>query len=123
MQRTGQLYGIGIGMVVIISILLACSIIFSTLLRFTSISEGSIQWLLLLVTIISFGVGGIIAGVRAKEKGILTGLFTAAGVLLVFALFEYLGYDSSISGIQALYFSGFVASSAIGGAIGVNTSS
>ncbi|MFZ4451891.1 TIGR04086 family membrane protein [Salibacterium aidingense] len=123
MERTGQLYGAGIGMIVIIGIMLGCTLIVSTLLRFTAVSEDSLQWLLLLITMVSFGIGGLAAGIRSKEKGLVTGLITAAGVLLVFSLFEYLGYDSSITGMQAVYFAVFAACSALGGIIGVNTSS
>ncbi|WP_158737543.1 TIGR04086 family membrane protein [Alteribacillus sp. YIM 98480] len=120
MERSSRFNAIGAGMVVIIGLLIGCSIIFSVMLRFTAISEGSIQWLLFILALISFGIGGFISGLRAKEKGMFTGMLTAAGVLCIVILFQYLGYDSSLSGMQAVFFSSFLASSAIGGAIGVN---
>ncbi|MFB4163777.1 TIGR04086 family membrane protein [Alteribacillus sp. JSM 102045] len=120
MQRSSRFNAIGTGMTVIIGLLIGCSIIFSILLRFTAISEGAIQWLLFILALFSFGIGGFVSGVRSKERGMFTGVLTAFGVLLIIVLFQYLGYDSSLSGLQAVFFSSFLASSAIGGAIGVN---
>ncbi|MGY4690456.1 TIGR04086 family membrane protein [Salibacterium sp. K-3] len=123
MEETGKFYGAGAGMMVIIGMLLVSGLIVTTVLRFTSVPEDSVRWLLLIISMISFFTGGLIAGGRAKEKGMLTGAVTAAGVLLIFILLEYLGYDSAISGMQLLHFALFTACAVFGGVIGVNTSS
>ncbi|WP_240376461.1 TIGR04086 family membrane protein [Bacillus piscicola] len=123
MQGTGRLYSIGSGMIVTIGMLIGFSLIFSLLLRFTSVSESSIEWLLWAAAFLSFTIGGITAGARAKEKGLLVGTLTAACVCLLVILYQYLGFDSTVSSVQGLFFAGFLAVSAIGAAIGVNAAS
>ncbi|SDH57118.1 putative membrane protein, TIGR04086 family [Alteribacillus persepolensis] len=121
MQRSGRIQAIGAGMAVIICLLIACAFIFSVLFRFTTVSEDTMQWLLYILAIISFGIGGIIAGIKSKEKGLITGVITAGAVICLIVLFQYLGYDSSITSSQVILFASFLISSAVGAAIGVNS--
>ncbi|SFL64406.1 TIGR04086 family membrane protein [Salibacterium qingdaonense] len=123
MEGTGKIRGAGTGMIVIIGMLLISGIVAATVLRFTSVSEDSLRWLLLITAMISFFTGGLFAGRKTKEKGMITGATAAAGMILVFALLEYLGFDSTITAGQLLYFAAFAACAAFGGVIGVHSTS
>ncbi|SFP93786.1 TIGR04086 family membrane protein [Salibacterium halotolerans] len=123
MEGTGKIRGAGTGMMIIVGMLLVSGLVTATILRFTSVSEDSVRWLLLITAMISFFTGGLFAGRKTKEKGMMTGAISAAGMLLLFTLLEYLGFDSTISGGQLLYFAAFAACAAFGGVIGVHSAS
>lgn len=120
MPRLEHLAGIGKGIGVIIGLFLIVSVIFSTILRFSSIAEHSIEWILTALACVIFFIGGWIASRKTKEKGLITGCMTAAGAILLFIIYQFLGYDASVGSTQALLFLGFILSASIGGAIGVN---
>ncbi len=120
MPKMEHLSGIGKGIVVIIVLFLIMSVIFSTILRFSSIAEQSLQWILTGIACIIFFIGGWIASRKTKEKGFITGVITALGAILLFIVYQFLGYDASVGSTQALLFLGFILSASIGGVIGVN---
>ncbi|WP_232713428.1 TIGR04086 family membrane protein [Bacillus xiapuensis] len=116
-------YSVMYGTLVIFGFALVCSLIFSFILRFSSIEETSIQ---LPITIISFAAlfsGGFISGKLAKQKGWLTGGLTGLIYSVTMILYQYLGYHSSFHWEQIVYHSCFLITAMMGGILGVNLSS
>ncbi|WP_243290672.1 TIGR04086 family membrane protein [Bacillus sp. FJAT-47783] len=111
------------GVTAILLIALVVSLLFSLLLKFTSLTEQSIQWLIITLAFISVFIGGIVAGRKGKEKGLLLGALTALTYTGIVLLFQFLGYGQSLSGKNWLYHGGFLLVAMLGGVIGVNLSS
>ncbi|MFK2824492.1 TIGR04086 family membrane protein [Bacillus sp. B190/17] len=116
-------YGIMYGTAVIFAFAAVCSLIFSLILRFSSLTESS---LLLSITIASFLVlfiGGFISGKLSGNKGWLSG--GAAGLLysIIMMLYQYLGHDSVFQWEQLVYHLCFIITAMMGGVLGVNVSS
>ena len=120
MQTGGRMYSVGSGIIVTVGLLIIFSVAFSLILRFSSVTEASLQWLLIVLAFLSFGIGGFSAGNRSQDKGLFTGSLTAIGVIIIILLCQYLGYDHTMSAIQGIFFVGFLIVSALGAAIGVN---
>ncbi|MGD6816685.1 TIGR04086 family membrane protein [Metabacillus sp. 84] len=111
------------GLAVIFSSAILISVIFSLLLKFTGMTESSIQWILLALSFITLFIGGFIAGGKGKERGWLLGGITALCFTLIIVLFQFLGFGSSMKPMQLLYHAGFLGMAMLGGMIGVNLSS
>lgn len=120
MQTGGRMYSVGSGIIVTVGLLIIFSVAFSLILRFSSVTEASLQWLLIVLAFLGFGIGGFSAGNRSQDKGLFTGSLTAIGVIIIILLCQYLGYDHTMSAIQGIFFVGFLIVSALGAAIGVN---
>ncbi|AGX05654.1 MULTISPECIES: TIGR04086 family membrane protein [Bacillaceae] len=111
----------GIGSIFIIAI--ASSLVFSLLLKFTSMDESSIKLPAEILAFISLFAGGFISGGKGKQKGWLLGGLTGAIYTLVIFLFQYLGHDSLFSAEQTIYHTCFLLVCMMGGILGVNMSS
>ncbi|CAG9619468.1 TIGR04086 family membrane protein [Sutcliffiella rhizosphaerae] len=111
------------GLITIFMIAIAVSFIFSLILRFTSLQETSVAWLILILSFLTLFIGGFISGGKGKEKGWLLGAVTGGAYTLVIFLFQYLGNDSLFTLQQMMFHSGFIGVAALGGIIGVNISS
>ena len=116
----GKRLGMGVvyGLVGIIISVLVFAMLFVFILRYTSVSEGSLAFIF---QILSFAIvmgGGIIAGLYAKRKGFLAGLMTGFmfGILIFIA--QYLGYDQLFSAKQWLLHAGYCTIAMLGGMIG-----
>ncbi|MFB5663223.1 TIGR04086 family membrane protein [Alteribacillus sp. HJP-4] len=112
---------IGYGSAVTLILLLSFGLLISLLLRFTSLSEQWLYWPMIICSVISFLIGGIVAGVKSKEKGLMAGMLAAAMVCFIILAFQYLGLETSSSLEQGILFLIFLLSSGAGGALGVNT--
>lgn len=109
------------GWVVIFGLILLTSFILGALLRFTSMDETTLTWwVTLTIGLIAFFIGGIIAGVKGKQKGWIIGAVTGLGVTLFIFLIQYLRFQQPFSVEQSLQHSGFIAAALLGGMIGVN---
>lgn len=111
------------GVVAIFAIVIVSSLFFALLLRFTSLQESSISWLIMAVSFIALFIGGFVSGGKGKEKGWLIGGGTALLYSVIVFLIKFLGYESTFSSEQIMYHIGFLAISIIGGIFGVNFSS
>ncbi|WP_010531103.1 TIGR04086 family membrane protein [Lentibacillus jeotgali] len=116
-----QFIGLLYGWIIILGLLLLTSIILAFLLRFTGMNEMTLSWITLAVGLISLFIGGIVAGVKGKEKGWVIGTITGAGFTLFTFLVQYLGYQQGFSLEQSLHHAGFILAALLGGVIGVNT--
>ena len=110
------------GLITVFMLVVVISFIFSLLLRFTSLQETSVAWIIVTLSFITLFIGGFISGGRGKEKGWLLGGATGGAYTLVIFLFQYLGNDSLFTLHQMLFHLGFIGTAALGGIIGVNVS-
>lgn len=108
------------GVMAILIIALVTSLIFSILLKFTSLTEQSIQWIVMTLAFVAVFVGGFIAGGKGKEKGWLIGALTSLTYTGIILLIQFLGYGNVLSTKQWLYHGGFLLIAMFGGMIGVN---
>ena len=109
---------IGLGIIYIVATVF--SLIFSLLLRFTSIQEDSLTYVITAISFIALFIGGFFSGGKGKEKGWLSGGLTGLFYTVINFLFQYLGFDSVFSLEQMIYYLLFILTATIGGMIGVN---
>ncbi|MBM7569544.1 TIGR04086 family membrane protein [Aquibacillus albus] len=111
------------GWITVFGIMLVASLILSLLLRFTSLGSSTLTWTTLVISIIALFAGGLIAGLKGKEKGWILGACTGLGFTFFILLYQYLGYSSGFSLTQLLHHGGFLLAALLGGVFGVNMSS
>jgi putative membrane protein (TIGR04086 family) len=111
------------GVFTILIIALISSFLLSILLRFTSLTEDSLFWVITSISFLAVFIGGFIAGGKGKEKGWLLGGATAVAYTGIVLLFQFLGYGKTLSLESLLYHGGFLITSIVGGMLGVNISS
>lgn len=111
------------GLITIFVIALVTSLTFSLLLKFTSLTESSITWVLLGISLVTLFVGGFVAGGNGKEKGWLIGGITAILYSLIILLFKFLGHGQVFTTEELMYHGGFLLIAMLGGVFGVNLSS
>ncbi|WP_232233862.1 TIGR04086 family membrane protein [Bacillus sp. J33] len=111
------------GIIAIFAIAIAGSLIFSLLLRFTSLQESSLQYIITAVSFISLFAGGFISGGKGRQKGWLLGGLTGLVYTLIIFLFHYLGHDRLFSMEQIIYHACFMLTAMMGGILGVNLNS
>lgn len=113
----------GFGLVVVLAIIMCSSFLLSLLLRFTSLTEHSLTWVILGLSILALFIGGMVSGKKGKEKGWILGTGTGLLFSVVVFLVQYLGYQVQFDPEQYLYHLGYLLASALGGVMGVNLSS
>ncbi|WNF37603.1 TIGR04086 family membrane protein [Bacillaceae bacterium IKA-2] len=120
MENRGILTSMIYGLITILVIILSVSFIFSLLLRFTSLTESSFSWIIIVFTFGALMVGGFVSGGKSKQKGWLVGAGTGLLYSLLIFLVQYLGYNAIFSTQQYLFHGGFILAAIIGGILGVN---
>ncbi|MDL4841634.1 TIGR04086 family membrane protein [Aquibacillus rhizosphaerae] len=110
------------GWIVTFVIMLCASLILSLLLRFTSLGSSTLSWTTLAVSIIALFSGGLVAGLKGKEKGWILGAGIGVGFTLFILLYQYLGYRNGFSTNQMIHHGGFLLAALLGGVFGVNMS-
>lgn len=110
------------GNVTVFLIAIASSLVFSLLLKFTSLQETSLQFVITAVSFIALFIGGFIAGGKGKEKGWLLGGLTGLIYSLVIFLFQFLGFDKLFDFEQIVYHVCYILICMMGGILGVNMS-
>ncbi|KKB34553.1 TIGR04086 family membrane protein [Bacillus thermotolerans] len=116
-------YGIMYGTLAIFVFAAACSLVFSLILRFSSLTEASLQMTITITSFIVLFIGGFVSGKLSGQKGWLTG--GTAGLLysLVLMTYQFLGYDAGLQWEQLVYHLCFIITAMMGGILGVNASS
>ncbi|MGJ7920583.1 TIGR04086 family membrane protein [Neobacillus sp. LXY-4] len=125
MNIASKQFGISVahGLIAIFLLEIVGSLIFSLILRFSSVQESSLQVVLTAASFISLFAGGFISGGKGKEKGWMLGGVTGLLYSLVIFLFQYLGYDRLFNGEQLIYHTCFMLIAMMGGILGVNLTS
>ena len=98
------------------------SLLFSLLLRFTSLTESSISYLILILSFICIFIGGLISGGKGKKQGWLLGGGTGLLYTLVILAFQYLGFDQTFSSKEWIQSLCYILVCMMGGVLGVNLS-
>jgi putative membrane protein (TIGR04086 family) len=111
------------GWIVIIIILLLASLVLALIIRFLNMTEISVSYISLIIGFITLLIGGLVAGIKGKENGLMIGLFTGIGFTILTFIVQYLGYDTVFSVKQSLYHLGYIICAVLGSIIGVNFAS
>ncbi|SDK51700.1 TIGR04086 family membrane protein [Sediminibacillus albus] len=111
------------GWIATLAIILGASLILSILLKFTKFGASALDLTTLSISVAALFIGGLVAGIKGKEKGWILGSLTGLGFIIFILLYQYLGYGSGISFAQFIHYAGFLAASLVGGMLGVNISS
>jgi putative membrane protein (TIGR04086 family) len=111
------------GLITMFVIALVTSLVFASLLKFTTLKESSISWLILGISVLAMFLGGFVAGGNGKEKGWFIGGVTALLYSLIIFLFKFLGYGQIFTAEELMYHGFFLIAAMIGGVFGVNMSS
>lgn len=98
------------------------SLIFSLILRFTSLTESSLSYLILVLSFISIFIGGVISGGKGKKQGMILGGGTGLLYTLIIFLFQYLGHDAMFTTREYIQSLCYIVTSMMGGILGVNLS-
>ncbi|WP_164668501.1 TIGR04086 family membrane protein [Virgibacillus doumboii] len=122
-MRKQQFIALMYGWIVVLGLILLSSIILAFLLRFTTMGESTLSWVTLAVGLICLFIGGIVAGIKGKQKGWIIGSATGLGFTLFTFLVQYLGYQQVFTMEQSLHHLGFIVAALIGGVLGVNMGS
>ncbi|WP_075982422.1 TIGR04086 family membrane protein [Bacillus massilinigeriensis] len=108
------------GIITIFIVFIICSFIFSILLKFTTVQESSIQFIVTAISFITLFVGGFVSGGKGKQKGWLLGGLTGLVFSLIIFLFQFLGYDRLFNVEQLIYHICYILTAMMGGILGVN---
>ncbi|MDP4164178.1 MAG: TIGR04086 family membrane protein [Bacillota bacterium] len=108
------------GLIFIFVFAVACSFIFSLILRFTTVREISLHYIVSAASFVGLFGGGFLSGGKGKHKGWLIGGLTGLLYSFIIFLFQYLGYDRLFSGEQIVYHVCYVLIAMMGGILGVN---
>lgn len=110
------------GLISIFLLLITSSIVFSFILRFTSVQESSLQYIITAVSFITLFIGGFISGGKGKHKGWFLGGLTGFVYSLIVFLFSFLGLDQLFTMEQFVYHICYMLIAMMGGILGVNLS-
>ncbi|UOQ47323.1 TIGR04086 family membrane protein [Gracilibacillus caseinilyticus] len=115
--------GVLYGWIGIFVVMLAASIILTLLLRFTSLGESTLEMSTLFISFIALFAGGLIAGLKAKHKGIWVGALTSLLFTFIVFCYRFLGLHLGFSVIELVNHTAYLLLAIIGAIIGVNLSS
>ncbi|WP_066194360.1 TIGR04086 family membrane protein [Gracilibacillus timonensis] len=113
---TGAMYG----SVCIFTLMIIASVILSFLLRFTSLGESTLSLAVLFLSFFALFTGGLIAGLKSKQKGIVVGLITGLLFSLIVCSYRFLGLGEAFSVVEIVHHAAFLLLAMIGAVIGVN---
>lgn len=115
-------YSVLYGTISIFVMTIILSLLFSLILRFTSLTESSLSYIILILSFISIFIGGIISGGKGKKQGWLLGGGTGLLYTLIILLFQYLGHDTLFTSREWIQSFCYILTSMMGGILGVNLS-
>ncbi|MBO1003414.1 TIGR04086 family membrane protein [Pseudogracilibacillus auburnensis] len=119
-MKNNHLMAIVYGWVAILVLVLLSSMLLSVLIRFTNVSEFTLSYITLTIGLLSLFIGGVIAGLKGKEKGWILGSLTGIGFTLLTFFIQYLGYNAMFSLQQLIFHITYILAAMIGSIIGVN---
>jgi putative membrane protein (TIGR04086 family) len=111
------------GLLTVLIIVLLSSVVLSLLLRFTSLTEASLNWPIIGLSFLALFIGGFVSGKKGQERGWILGAGTGVLFSILVFLIQFLGYQLKFDTQQSLFHLGYVAIALFGGILGVNLSS
>lgn len=120
MENRSLFTSIVYGLITVFLLVLCFSFLFSLLLRFTSMTESSLDLIILIITFVSLLIGGFVSGGKSQQKGWLVGASTGLTYSVVVFLIQFLGYNNLFSLSQYMVHAGYIFTAIIGGVLGVN---
>ena len=109
------------GMVISFILILIAAFFLTSILKWSSLSEASLTPLsMMILSLIALFIGGVTAGAKMKEKGLVTGACTGLFYSAVIYLALFLGFDRTLAASQMAAIVANTAVTAMGGIIGVN---
>lgn len=108
------------GTLAIFILAIISSLIFAFLLRFTSLQESSVKYIITAISFLSIFMGGFISGGKGKQKGWMLGALTGLIYSLIIFLYQFLGMDSIFNVEQVIYHICYILIAMMGGILGVN---
>jgi len=111
------------GLVSTFGLVLIGSLLTALLLAFTSLRESTLPYFTYTINVISLLIGGFITGRRCGGKGWYYGGLTGAAYFLLVLLVGFLGFDAPMQFSTLFYLFGAFILAALGGVIGVNSTS
>ncbi|MFO1443063.1 TIGR04086 family membrane protein [Bacillus sp. Bva_UNVM-123] len=122
MEESRNVSGVLYGIITVFVLAIVSSLIFSLLLKFTSLQESSLRHIITAISFISLFIGGFISGGKGKQKGWLLGGLTGVIYSVIIFLFQYLGFDRLFDIEQIIYHTCYILIAMMGGILGVNMS-
>jgi len=110
------------GTLTIFILAVVSSLIFAFLLRFTSLQESSVQFVITAISFISIFIGGFISGGKGKQKGWMLGGLTGFIYSIIIFMFQFLGLDNLFNFEKIVYHICYILIAMMGGILGVNMS-
>lgn len=96
------------------------NLVITILYFFNLLGDNTINYLKLIMIILSMLIGGIYIGSNATKKGWLEGIKVGIEVIILLFLVSYLGFDKGISIKTIIYYFLIVASSMLGSMVGIS---
>src|SRR5690606_33191393 len=120
LMRNQQFMALLYGWIVVLGLILVSSMALALLLRFSSFNEPALNWVTLVIGLISLFIGGAVAGGKGKQKGWMIGAFTGLGFTVFTFLVQYLGFQEGFGLQQTIHHLFYILAALFGGAVGVN---
>ncbi|WP_077065085.1 TIGR04086 family membrane protein [Gracilibacillus massiliensis] len=110
------------GWIGVVVVMFLASLVLTLLLRFSSLGESTLEMATLFISFIALFTGGLIAGLKAKHKGILVGSITSLLFTFIVFCYRFLGLHLGFSVVELVNHIAYLLLAIIGAIIGVNLS-
>ena len=114
------LKNIGKSLIYTFSIIIISTFLVTILNYFNIIGSKILAILKILIILISMFIGGYIIGKTSKQKGWLEGIKLSGIIIIILALFNYLGLSQKFSVTHLIYYLILIISCTLGSMIGIN---
>ena len=111
---------IGITLIIILSIILALTLIITILYYFNLIGDKTLCIFEIIIPILSLFYGGLHIGKKSKKKGYMEGLKLGIIISLFLIIFNFLAFSNSFKLKYLLFYTILNISSILGSMIGIN---
>lgn len=119
-MRTPFIKSILYGWATIFISLVITTFLLALVIRFTSIEENTMSYIIVTVACLILFLGGLIAGLKGKKNALYIGIFTGGGFTLLTFLIQFLGYNELFSLKQAAFHFVYLIIAIIGSMVGVH---
>lgn len=108
------------GLLYIFMPMIILTLLLTILNYFDILSSKILNYILLLIPLVSIFIGGIYVGKRSSKKGYIEGLKISGMFILLILLLSYLGLDQKLELRNIIYYLMLTLTSVFGSIIGIN---